>query len=333
MTTVHQVFTIRSFRTAKDRDFAKAIHIYESHTHPQIKTDSREIAHWLHHGADRPDGRFYVCGLYISGVLVGFVEFIYLKKERLIQVDYFVIVPERRTAGAFHTFAEQLRQFFAEENLEWDFVSAEVANLDSASGTSRYAARLIRLFRQVGFHEVIAPYEQPLLGIENTDTALKATLLLLPQVEMESISKSRHLDIVSAIFFKHYGEWYRIHGATTADYQSRLTGQLARIRDEIGDRKEIELRGPEREFSYGEVQDSPPLKGAVSYLAKVAASAAASAILPFLLRHHSEYPTALLIGAPLCLFVLLVVPISLTDKKRFEAFKLLVSLSSRFLDR
>src|ERR1700722_10531766 len=108
MTTVHQVFTIRSFRSAKDHDFHKIIQIYDANTHPQIKTDSREIAHWLQHDNERTDGKFYVCGLYVSGVPVGFVEFIYLRKERLIQFDYFVIESVRRTAGAFHTFAEQM---------------------------------------------------------------------------------------------------------------------------------------------------------------------------------------------------------------------------------
>src|SRR5690348_252054 len=107
MTAVHQVFTIRSFKSAKDRDFIKALQIYDANTHPQSKTDSREITQWLHKGAVRSDGKFYVCGLYISGTLVGYVEFIYLREERLIHVDYFVIDPERRSAGAFHIFAEQ----------------------------------------------------------------------------------------------------------------------------------------------------------------------------------------------------------------------------------
>lgn len=152
MTTVHQVFSIRSFKSAKDRDFIKALRIYDANTHPQSKTDSREIALWLHKGAQRSDGKFYVCGLYISGTLVGYVEFIYLKKERLIHFDYFIIDPERRSAGAFHIFAEQMREFFLEENLEWDFITAEISHLDPVDGVSKPAQRLIRLFRQVGFY-------------------------------------------------------------------------------------------------------------------------------------------------------------------------------------
>ena len=72
--------------------------------------------------------------------LVGYIEFIFLPKERPIHVDYFVIESARRTAGAFYTFADQLRSFFDEENLEWDFLTAEVLDLDVVNGVSKKCA-------------------------------------------------------------------------------------------------------------------------------------------------------------------------------------------------
>lgn len=221
MTTVHQVFTIRSFKSAKDRDFIKALRIYDANTHPQSKTDSREIAHWLQKGTQRSDGKFYVCGLYVSGTLVGYVEFIYLKDERLVHFDYFIIDPERRSAGAFHIFTEQMREFFLEESLEWDFITAEISHLDSVDGASRHAQRLIRLFRQVGFYEALVNYKQPLLGLEHPDTAIQATLLVLPRVEMDAISRSRFLELISAIYRKHYAEWYSIYTDTADEYKRK----------------------------------------------------------------------------------------------------------------
>jgi hypothetical protein len=333
MTTVHQVFTIRSFRSAKDQSFLKALHIYDANTHPQIKTDSREIAHWLAHGSSRPDCKFYVCGLFISGELVGFAEFIYLRSERLIHFDYFIIESSRRTVGAFYTFAEQMREFFDEENLEWDFITAEIAELDSVNGVSRHAQCLIRLFRQVGFYEVLADYEQPLLGIEHTDTALKATLLLLPRVEMETISRSRFLELVSGIYRKHYAEWYSIYSETSAKYRAQIDEQFARLENSLANKPEIQLRGQEREFIDGPVLKGPPLREALFYIIKVVASAVAAAAFNFLLRHKTESSAAWVFGVTTCVFILLVVTVSLTDKKRFEAFKLLVSLVGKFFDR
>lgn len=333
MTTVHQVFTIRSFRSAKDRDFIKAIQIYDAHTHPQTKTDSREIAHWIQHNGDRSDGAFYVCGLYVSGRLVGFVEFIYLRQERLIHFDYFVIESARRTAGAFHTFAEQMRGFFEEEKLEWDFITVEIVHLDEVNGVSRHAQRLVRLFRQVGFCEVVAEYRQPLLGCEYPDTVLKATLLILPRVEMETISRVRLLELVSAIYRKHYVKWYSIYKDTAEQYRSQTDKLFADFEKHLASTVEIPLRGPDREFVNGSSSNGPPLRGALIYAAKILVSAIAAAVFHFFLRHYMEFPLAWIVAIPASVFVLLVVTISLTDKRRFEAFKLLVSLVSKFFDR
>jgi hypothetical protein len=333
MTTVHQVFTIRSFRSAKDRDFLNAIQIYDANTHPLIKTDSREIAHWIQHGATRSDGKFYVCGLYVSGTLIGFVEFIYLRKERLIHFDYFVIESTRRTFGAFYTFAEEMRAFFEEENIEWDFITAEVAHLDEVNGVSRYAQRLIRLFHQIGFCEVMAEYQQPLLGVEHPDTVVKATLLILPRVEMKTISRTRLLELVSAIYNKHYVEWYSIYKDTKNQYQNQTERLLADLKQHLGNKPDIQLRGPEREFTESVLPKSPPLREALFYILKIAASAIAVAAFHFFLRHNVEFPRVWIIAISVSAFVLLVVTVSLTDKKRFEAFKLLVSLVSKFFDR
>jgi hypothetical protein len=333
MTTIHQIFTIRSFRSAKDRDFLKAIQIYDAHTHPQIKTDSREIAHWIQHGATRSDGKFYVCGLYVSGTLIGFVEFIYLIKERLIHFDYFVIESTRRTFGAFYTFAEEMRTFFEEEKMEWDFITAEVAHLDEVNGVSRYAQRLTRLFHQVGFCEVVAEYRQPLLGVEHPDTVVNATLLILPRVKMGTISRTRLLELVSAIYRKHYAEWYSIYKDTKEQYRNQTDRLFTDLEKRLANKIEIQLRGPEHEFTESVLPKSPPLREALYYLIKIVASAVAVAAFNFFLRHNVEFPTVWIIAISASAFVLLVVTISLTDKKRFEAFKLLVSLLSKFFDR
>jgi hypothetical protein len=333
MTTVHQVFTVRSFRSAKDRDFIKGLQIYDANTHPLVKTDSREIAYWIEHGDSAVNDRFFVCGLFLSGELIGFTEFVYLRKERSIHFDYFIIHPEKRSSGAFYTFAEQMRMFFDEEKLEWDFITAEIAELDPANGISRHAQRLIRLFRHVGFSEVLAYYEQPLLGVEHTDTAIKATLMILPRVEMSTISKVRFLEIVSAIYFRHYVKWYSIYLETSVTYKASVETLLARLQNHLADKTEIQLRSPEREFSDATTPKTPPLREALFYVVKIIASGIATAAFHLLLKNKMQSSPVWILGISISVFILLAVTISLTDKKRFYAFKLLVSLVSKFFDR
>jgi hypothetical protein len=333
MTTVHQIYVVRSFRSSKDRDFQKSLQIYDAYTHPQVKTDSREITYWLDNNQSRKEGTFYVCGLYIGAELVGYVQFIHFAITRLIHFDYFIIDPARRTAGAFYTFAEQMRMFFETEKLEWDFVSAEVAQLDIVKGVSQYAQRLVRVFRQVGFSEVIVDYDQPLLGIEHPDTAIKARLLVLPRVEMATLSKVRYLELVSAIYRKHYGTWYSIFPETSAEYELMLDSLLATAAKQLKDKKELELRGPERDFSDQKGESAQPLRGAFFYLVKIVLSVIATAIFHHVLRQKTEYSFTWVAIISASTLVLLVVVISLTDKKRLEAFKLLISLVGNFFDR
>jgi hypothetical protein len=329
MTTIHQVFIVRSFRSTKDRDFQKALQIYDAHTHPQVKTDSREISYWLDNNQARKGGTFYVCGLYIGADLVGYAQFMYLATTRLIHFDYFIIDPDRRSAGAFYTFADQMRLFFETEGFEWDFASAEVAKLDVVNGVSQYAERLVRLFRQAGFSEVLADYDQPLLGIEHPDTAVEARLLVLPRVEMPSISKARYLELVSAIYHKHYGTWYSIYPETSAAYELMLETLLANASRRLRDKKELRLRGPDRDFVDQKSEADQPLRGALFYFGKIILSVLAAALFNYLLRRKTDYSVAWVAGISVSACLLLIVVISLTDKKRLEAFKLLISLISK----
>lgn len=265
--------------------------------------------------------------------LVGYIEFIFLPKERLIHVDYFVIESARRTAGAFYTFADQLRSFFDEENLEWDFLTAEVLDLDVVNGVSKSAQRHIRIFRLAGFSEALAEYEQPLLGMEHPDTVVMARLMVLPRVEMKSLSKARYLEIVAAIYRKHYGEWYGIYPETAREYHNSLDALLAKAEHRLRDKKEIQLREPEQDFAESTPEVEPPLRGGLLYLLKIVLSGIAAAMFHWLLKRSTDYSIPWVIGLSLSSFVLLAVAISLTDKKRLEAFKLLISLVSKLFDR
>ena len=333
MTTVQQVYILRSFRTTKDRDFIKALQIYDSQTHPQVKTDSREIVYWLDNNNKRTDERFYVCGLYLGIALVGYAQFIYLTAHRLIHFDYFIIEPGQRTAGAFYTFADQMRIFFDRERFEWDFVTAEVAELDAIKGVSHYAEKLVRLFRQVGFSEVLVDYDQPLLGIDHPDTALPARFLVLPRVSMPTISTARYLELIAAVYRKHYGVWYSIYPESAAQYEVMLEKLLVKAATRVKDKKELRLRGPERDFIDQNAEEASPFRGAPFYFLKIVLSVIATAVFHHLLREKTHYSIGWIAGISISTLLLLIIVISLTDKKRLEAFKLLVSLISKLFER
>ena len=185
----------------------------------------------------------------------------------------------------------------------------------------------------MGSTSALVEYYQPLLGIEQVDTTIKATLLIMPRVEMESISRSRFLDLIAAIYRKHYVEWYSIYPDTASQYRQRVDEMLAALEKRLPGRSEIQLRRPDRDFTDDLISKEPPLRDALSYLAKLVASGFAAAGFQILLHHYMAFPISLMIGIPASVFILLAVTVSLTDRKRFEAFKLLVSLVTNFFNR
>jgi hypothetical protein len=157
--------------------------------------------------------------------------------------------------------------------------------------------------------------------------------MVLPRVEMETISKTRYLEIVSAIYRKHYGEWYGIYSETADEYQKSLDTLLAAAQERLRDKKEIQLRKPDHDFAESTPDVERPLRGGLVYLLKIILSGIAAAVFHWLLKRSTDYSVPWVIGLSVSSFVLLAVVISLTDKKRLEAFKLLISLVSKLFDR
>jgi hypothetical protein len=226
-----------------------------------------------------------------------------------------------------------MKLFFAEEKLEWDYVTAEVGETDSVQSRSKAADSLVRLFRAVGFCKVDVNYAQPLLGLEQVDTSISAVLLLLPHVEMDSISCVRLLGIVTTIYRDHYCVWYSIYPHTISAYRTQIEKALKQFQLQLDGKTEIPLRRTAREFLDADASTDRPLHDVIPYLVKVLASAIAAAGMSVLMRKYSDFSTTWLVGVPAAVFVLVVATVSLADKKRFEAFKLLVSLVTRFFDR
>src|SRR2546423_7373662 len=101
---------------------------------------------------------------------------------------------------------------------------------------------------------------------------------------MTSISSARYLELVAAIYERHYGVWYSIYPETSAEYNKMLGGLLTKARTRLRDVKELKLRGPEKEFIDQEADELPPLRGALFYLGKIALSIVATAVDNYLVR-------------------------------------------------
>ena len=221
-------YALRRYLSSKDRDYQAAVDVYLTNIAPGSRTNSNEITYWVDRYPGQFEDEFCVCGFYSDGRVVGFAEFVYFRKERLVFFDYLVLHRNYRTHGEYFQFAKMLKSLIDKERFEFDYAAAEVA-YDSAGVTpSERSLALVELFKLVGFSVADCQYYQPPLGLENPQSDMRAYLLVTAREKIHFLKRDTLLDIVKTVYYKHYGRWY----AAFLDQPERYTTILdSRIRD------------------------------------------------------------------------------------------------------
>ena len=109
MRLVYEVIDIKS---SDHPLFLDAIKLYLYYTKPELRTDSKEIAHWLDVCNDKFKDPFYILVLTLNKRLIGFAELSYFLEEKFAIVDYVVIDENFRERGAFNVFLGEIKQLF-----------------------------------------------------------------------------------------------------------------------------------------------------------------------------------------------------------------------------
>jgi hypothetical protein len=219
-------YSVKEIQSSSDRTYARAISIYADHMPPDLRTNTGEIAHWLDHYNQMFDDRFHVLSLSVNKDVAGFCELVYLKEANIVVVDYIAI--DRQYRGGlevFFNFATLVRSFIHELYPMVNYVVVEIAPLKE-SNEIRYGLTLLRLVKMLGFGVVDAPYIQPSLGNDNSESELEGALLLHPKPTTGVLPKQSYLRIVRAIYYDHYVRWYGVHGK---DYESAYKANTDRL--------------------------------------------------------------------------------------------------------
>ena len=95
-------FAVKRFMSSKDKDFLKALMIYNDTIPVDTKTSTSEIIYFADHATDHPKREMYFFGLYADGDVVGFVEAGYLSMTKTIIIDYIVLKDSFRLNSIFY---------------------------------------------------------------------------------------------------------------------------------------------------------------------------------------------------------------------------------------
>jgi len=205
-------YKLKAYSGSTDSDFAKALHIYTENIGATSLTDTNEIIYCLdNYSKHYKSSNFVVAGLYQNKLLIGYCQFIYIRDEKIIIIDYIAIDEKHRGLSVFYVFIEKIREFIYANGYEIKFLVGEVNIQNSQSNDIPIKAKsLVKLLKSNNFGEVKSLYFQPMLGVNNFESEQKSILMLYPANEYESIKKETFSKIIETIYFKHYERWYKI---------------------------------------------------------------------------------------------------------------------------
>src|SRR6478672_4283157 len=245
MEETRAVYKLRRFTSSTDRDFARALKVYSRFIPPSLKTNTNEIAYWLDNYAKHYEDRLLLYGFYVNQRLVGYSELAWFKEERILIVDYIVIDEQYRKNNVFFEFAEHLRHSIQSEDIDVDYLIAEVASMGELGQAFEYSRALIRLLKFLGLGLVKAPYFQPQLGFSNFESKIRASLMVstFGLASLPAIGRETYRLFVQTIYYKHYLRWYSMYEGRASEYKTQLDDLYGQIEEELGEKKKIEING------------------------------------------------------------------------------------------
>jgi len=336
MSQISATYALRRFTRSTDRDYQSALGIYVTNIKPDSRTNSNEITHWLDNYKKKFQDEFCVCGFYSENKIIGYAQFVFFKKERLLFFDYLVLHKSYRTHGEYFQFAKLVQNWVDNEKFEFDYAIAEVSYESSGSAPSDHSVSLVELFKFMGFMVADCCYYQPVLGLDNPESDKRAHLLIASREKIGSIKRETLLKIVNTITFQHYERWYKPLLDAPVKYKELLTQRFREFEKSISGKGEIELNGV-KPFGHPALLPSPAPKRSKS-VQMMPALFAATVIwilclgLLFLQFKFGVSQSAMLatVAASLVVFTVSFV---LIYPKRQPILKELLSFISRFFGR
>jgi hypothetical protein len=182
--------------------------------------------------------------LYLNDQVIGYAQFAYFVEEKIIFVDYIVISKHQRKNNTFYEFVEEIREFLQKQDIEYDFILAEVGGFEG-NEPAQQTKNLIRLLKMSGFGVVKTNYYHPRLGKTKYDSELQSILMMYSSGEVKTIKKETFFLFLDTIYFKHYKRWYDdfFSERERAEYGNSLLRLIEQSKDDLRKKQKVEING------------------------------------------------------------------------------------------
>jgi hypothetical protein len=242
-------YRIKRFMSSSDSGYTDALRTYTSNISRESKTNTNEITYWIDRAKEKLDStELMFFGFYSNDTIIGYAEIAYIKNERLIMIDYFVVDSKYMSNSSFSTFFFLLLDYFEKNDLDYDYVVIEILVKFNNMETE---VDKIRLFENEDFKVINALYIQPRLETNNLESNKEALLMIYQRNDLRtSIRKETYFRIVKSIYFDHYYTWdnaFYSNEQERNDNYNKLLSDLEKIKsstnEEVLSDEEIRLNG------------------------------------------------------------------------------------------
>lgn len=233
--TLRSSFRIKRFQSSEDRDFIKALKIYNELVPVETKTATNEITYFLDK-KDYKNREMYFFGLYYNDEIIGYIECGYLINTKAIIIDYLIIKDEFNLNSIFYPLFALFQQFFSDNLIDYDYIITEVSIRTLAENVDKESYYSRKLLQAEDFRIIDIPYPQPLLGINNFESNFDLRLMIKSINTITSLKTDTLICIIKDIYYNHYLDWYEntmVDNESLKNYKNHIDDQMNKVLEQI----------------------------------------------------------------------------------------------------
>jgi hypothetical protein len=209
MEHIENKFSVKRVKKSSDSEYLTALKIYNETTAVDIRTNTNEITYWIDQSSmQRVSFEPMVFVLYLDDAPIGFAMMCYLKKTKIVLIDYLTVYDKYRINAVLFPYLSLLQSYLNKNGYIVSYIVNEVSNKNNGQSINKESKMFKKLFCLEGFGKLGAIYYFPQLGANNPESIFEAHLYIKSNDNISLLHKDTYLSIVESIYRDYNLEWY-----------------------------------------------------------------------------------------------------------------------------
>lgn len=242
VSTLQTGYKIKLFSSSNDKDFVKALKIYNDIVPAETKTSTNEITTYVDKKLDNKR-EMYFFGLYYNDDVIGYIESAYLITTKTLIIDYFILKEQYNYNSVFYPLFSLFQRFFSDNLIDIEYYVTEVSVKTLEQNVDKESYYLRKLLQAEDFRLIDFPYPQPRLGTTNFESNFNLRLMIKSTTGINELQNKTFLSIVNDIYNNHYVAWYTtfLESDAIVEYQKHIDDLIEDIKAALHPDKKMRL--------------------------------------------------------------------------------------------